>query len=818
MQHKLMALLAFCIISITSFAQNQLSVKVLDPNSSPLASATVSLNQKSLKTNKDGQVLFTDLKNQSYKLQISFLGYKTEIKEISPSQQSEITITLNPSSIQAEEIYVSATRAKNNSSTTYKNIGKEEIKTKNLGQDIPYLLDQTPSVVISSDAGAGVGYTSMTIRGSDAERINVTLNGIPLNNSESLGSFFINLPDFASSTQSIQIQRGIGSSTNGAAAFGGSLNFQTDALETAPYAELNNSFGSFNTWKNTLKVGSGLINNKYAFNARLSRINTDGFVERASSDLKSFYIDGGIYTAKHTLKATVFAGKEKSYQAWYGLPEPLFNGNLNRIDEYAGAMELYDEAQINRLKSGDRSYNIYEYENQTDNYTQTHAHLNYSFLANEKTKFNAGLHYTRGAGYYEEFRPSDKLAFYGIDSVILNNAIIKNADLVRQRWLDNHFYGLTYALEHKASEHINLILGGAYNQYLGDHYGEVIWSQYATNVNPRHRYYYNEAKKNDFNIFAKADFNYDNWLLNLDLQYRNIYYHSEGDDNKIKDLNFTDKLNFFNPKVGATYILNPNSNVYLSYAFANKEPSRKDYVENPLNEFPKPEKLQDIEAGYRFKNENFQIAANLYAMLYKDQLIPTGKVNDVGEAIRMNVKDSYRVGLELDGSWILSNNFIWSATAALSENKIKNFTEYLSVIDQNWETKSIEEIFYKSTTIARSPSAVLSNNFTFKPTNNISLSLLSKYVSKIYLDNTSSNERSLKPSFVNNFQATYSFAPFGLEQVDLNLLVNNILNAKYATTGYTWGTKSFESNSRVYYNFYYPQAGTNFLLGLNIRF
>ncbi|GAA4145743.1 TonB-dependent receptor [Sphingobacterium kyonggiense] len=801
-------------------AQNNLTVRVTNQENSPLSGATVTLNQQTTQSNSEGLASFSDLSNQNYLLQVTFLGYSPQKVKVNPSRQKEIHIRLTELDFQAEEIYINVTRAKENSATTFKNLGKEEIQRKNVGQDIPYLLDQTPGVVIGSDAGAGIGYTNMTIRGSDNERINVTLNGIPLNNSESMGSFFVNLPDFASSTQSIQVQRGIGTSTNGAGAFGASLNIQTDALESSPYAELNNSFGSFNSWKNTVKAGSGLINGKYAVNARLSRISSDGYVERGSSDLKSFYVDAGMFTDKHTLKATVFSGKEKTYQAWYGLPEPLYTGNRDRLDDYIAAMEIYDPTEIERIKNADRRYNIYNYDNQTDNYTQTHSHLQYTYKISDKTSLNAGLHYTRGAGYYEEYRIDDKFSNYGLTDIINGTETIKKTDLIRQRWLDNWFYGVTYALQHRVNNHFNLSFGGAYNQYVGGHFGEVIWSKYNWGTQPNHRYYYNEAHKNDFNFFAKADYRLNKWLFNVDLQYRNIYYNAEGDDNKIKNFHFNDKLNFFNPKAGFTYLLNDQSNIYASYAYASKEPVRDDYLENPLNLFPKPEKMQDIEAGYRYRDRQFNIGANLYAMLYKDQLIPTGKINNVGEAIRQNVKDSYRIGFELDAAWKVSNLFQWSMTAALSQNKIKNFTELMTIYNNNidWEYIGEKEIFHKSTNIAKSPSAVLSNNFTFHATPDLSFSLLSKYISRIYMDNTSAKERSLKPSFVNHFQAVYNFSAFGIANIGLNATVYNILNTKYATSGYTWGQYFQDSNQRDYYNFYYPQAGTNFMLGLNIRF
>ncbi len=817
-KHFFAAWLLALLMTANAVAQHKLTVRVTDQQALPIGGATITIDGQSKQTDVKGLASFSTLDEGNKDVKVRYLGYRTFTTTVNTASQ-HIDVSLKPLHLQTGEAFVYATRAKDNAATTFKNIGKEDIQKANLGQDIPYLINQTPSVVIGSDAGAGIGYTNITIRGSDNERINVTLNGIPLNDAESMGSFFVNLPDFASSMESIQIQRGIGTSTNGAGAFGASLNIQTDALESNPYAELNNSFGSYNSWKNTLKVGSGLINDKYAFNARLSRIASDGYMERASSDMKSFYVDGGVYTEKHTLKATLFSGKQKTYQAWTGVPEPLIKGDRSLLAEYAGTgLGIYDGPELDRILQADRRYNVYTYDDQTDNYTQTHAHLQYTNRINEKLDLNTALHYTRGAGYYEEYRLDDKLAKYNIEDVTLGGEKIKKSDLIRRRWLDNHFYGLTYALNYRPSNAVNMTLGGAYNQYKGDHYGEVIWARYASNSELGDKYYLNDAKKNDFNVFGKLDYRVDKWLFNVDVQYRNIYYQVQGNDDKVKNMDFDNNLDFLNPKAGITYFISPNANFYASYAYANKEPVRKDYVENPRNEFPKAEKMQDIEAGYRFNNSNFNLGANVYAMLYKDQLIPTGSINDTGGALRMNIPKSHRIGIELDGSWKISNQVSWAATLALSDNKIKNFVEYVPVYDDNWVKIREEVIEHGNTNILKSASTIFSNNVTYSPIEALSFSLLSKYVSRLYLDNTSSKDRSIAPSFVNNLVTRYSFQALGLQHVDVSLAVNNILNSKYESHGYTW-RQMFESKGTIeHYNFYYPQATTNFMLGLNIRF
>lgn len=814
------SLATLLFIALVATAQNELDIRVVDKENRPVQGATVTVGQLTGQTDDRGIVIFRNLNKDHYTVRVTHVGFETLSQEIA-TKRGTFTLALAPATRQTGEVFISAIRARENASTTFKNITKEELRKTNLGQDIPFLLDQTPGVVVSSDAGAGIGPTGMTIRGSDNQRINVTLNGIPLNDAESMGSFFVNLPDFASSVESIQIQRGIGTSTNGAGAFGASLNIQTDVLETKPYAELNNSFGSFNSWKNTVKVGSGLINDKYAFNARLSRIASDGYVERATSDMKSFYIDGGLYTQKHTLKATVFAGDQTTYQAWYGTPEPLVTGDHSRLLEYANnALGISDGPELDRYLNADRRYNYYTYDDQTDNYKQTHAHVHYTFSPNERWSINTALHYTKGAGYYEEFREQDSLAHYRLENVVVDGKPIKKTDFVRRRWLDNHFFGGTYAILYKPSSALNLTLGGAYHQYDGDHFGEIIWARITSGSEIGDRYYNSDATKKDFNTYAKLDYRSGAWLLNLDLQYRNVNYRSYGSHNNPRmSVAFDDNLHFFNPKAGATYFLNNRSNLYASYAFGNKEPVRDDYVDRRASTFPKPEKMHNVEAGYRYRDQQFNIGINAYGMFYKDQLVQTGAVNDVGATIRENVPDSYRMGVEFDGGWHISPQFVWQATAALSTNKIKNFIEYVPIMNNAWDEIGMEEIHHGTTDIVKSPSTVLSSNFTYRPTEPLSFSLTSKYVSRIFLDNTSSRERSIAPSFVNNLRAVYSFSALGLENVDLNLAVNNIFNEKYATNGYTFGWINPDlDGQRLSYNFLYPQATTNFLLGLNIRF
>lgn len=793
MKKEFLVFLTLSLLTTIMYAQEKITIQVIDALKKPIPGATIKTAQKNYQTDRNGYVYFDLNIPLPSTVKVQHVGYYDKNVIVDQNNLSLI-VPLTTSSILTDEVYVYATRANENSGTSFKNITKEELKKNNLGQDIPYLLDQTPGVVIGSDAGAGIGYTNMTIRGSNNQRINVTLNGIPLNDAESMGSFFVNLPDFASSTESIQIQRGIGTSTNGGGAFGASINIQSDVLERLPYAELNNSFGSYNTWKNTFKVGSGLINNKYAFNARLSRIVSDGYIDRATSNLKSFYVDAGYYGQKHHLKANIFSGKEKTYQAWDGVPE-------DKLED-------------------DRTYNVFTYPNQTDNYTQTHHHLHYNYFASPNTTYNVALHYTRGAGYYEEYKENEKFSKYNLKPIQIKDTLINRTDLVRRRWLDNHFYGLVFSAIHNINTNHLLTIGGAANQYKGDHYGEVIWAKYASDSQLGDRYYFNDAKKNDANIYGKWNGTFGKLHSYLDLQYRFVDYTFEGYDHNqsLADINI--KHHFFNPKAGLTYELNTHSSLYGSYAFANKEPVRTDYVGSSANARPKPEKMSNIELGYRLRQDKISLGTNLYGMFYKDQLILTGEINDVGSVLRENVPHSYRIGLELDLNWRITNKLNWSSTAAFSRNKIKNYKEYLSVLDPYWSDTGEPQIIkeYASTTISYSPSTVLSSDLMYAITTPFKIGLTSKYVSRQYLDNSQAKERSIKPFFVNHLRLLYSFTVFGIENIDANLAINNIFNEKYETNGDTYGGIDAVTGQRLYSNAYFPQATTNFLFGLNMRF
>lgn len=813
--------MAMLLLPVLASAQFSISGKVSEHSNKALPGAYIRLKNKATgaTTDASGKYQLTNLKAGNYTIIASYVGYQTLEKAINLNANETVDFNLTPSTFLADEVIVKATRATEKTATTYKNISKAEIEQNNFGQDLPFILNNTPGVVVTSDAGAGVGYTGIRIRGSDASRINITVNGIPYNDSESQGTFWVNMPDFASSVDNIQIQRGVGTSTNGAGAFGGSLNIQTSAPPADAYAELNNSYGSFNTLKNTVKVGTGLIDNKWSFDGRLSRIKSDGFIDRAASDLKSYFVSGSYYGKKDLLRVNVFSGAEKTYQAWDGIPESRLRGDVAGMQGFIDR-NYYDNpaAAAHLLKSGNRTYNSFTYKDQTDNYWQNHYQALYARQFNEKLSFNGALHYTDGKGYFEEFKPQASFYKYGLPNAELNGQTVKKTDLVRRRWLNNDFYGVTYAFNYAAQNNLSFTLGGAYNQYRGKHYGQVIWAQYASTGSIDRHYYDGKGNKNDFNTFGKVNFSpVENLSLFADLQYRSVNYDITGTDKNLSALNFHNNYQFFNPKVGATYVLNTESNLYGSFSVANKEPNRDDFTNLKAGlPAPKPERLQNIEAGYRLKTNNWNAGVNVYGMFYKDQLIFTGEINEYSDAYRQNVDKSYRMGVELDISYIINSKFAINANAAFSRNKIKNYINYVTEYDANYEVIGVVPTTFANPDISFSPSAVVFGEFVYKPAKGFAAALQGKYVSKQYMDNTQTQSRMLDAYFVSNARFGYDLPIKGIKNVNLGLLVNNLFDKKYESNGYTYS--SLMEGITTTENFYFAQAGTNFLLSLNLKF
>ncbi len=794
---KLLLAFTALLLPFLAAAQFSLSGKITDAQTGEtLSGASISIEKTSIKTvsDADGIFRFRNLKAGTYSLIISYIGYQQMRETVILNADQSQNFTLKRSTLQADEVFVRATRTGQNSGFTYTNLSKKELAKNNLGQDLPFLLNQTPSAVVTSDAGAGVGYTGIRIRGSDGTRINLTVNGIPLNDSESQGSYFVDLPDFASSIDNIQIQRGVGTSTNGAGAFGASINVQTTTRQDTAYAQLDNSAGSYGTVKNTVSLGSGLIGDHFTFDGRLSRIKSNGYINRSASDLKSYFLTGAYYNKNTIVRLNVFSGSEVTHQAWNGIPEEaLLSGNRR-----------YNDLGL----EPDGTY----YPNQTDNYIQNHYQLLFNQKISDKLSFNGALHYTKGSGYYEEYKTAANVVNYGLQPVIYGTDTIKTTDLTRRLWLNNDFYGITYNLNYQAQKNLNFTVGGAYNEYRGQHYNRLEWTQQSTNIKPDYEYSRDNAFKSDFNIFAKANYQLDRLNIYADLQYRHIYYSFLGFDRNLNNVQQAVDLNFFNPKLGLSYQIDPQNNLYASFAVGNREPNRDDYTNSTPESRPKAETLYDFEAGYRTQQGIFSGGINGFYMLYDNQLVLTGSLNDVGAAIRSNVKNSYRAGLELDGRVQIAQPLYWNITAALSTNKVKNFQQYLYNYDndQNVLTQ------YQKTNIAFSPDFVGSSELGFVPIKGGEIALISKYVSKQYLDNTSNDTRKLDAFFVNNIRLRYNFNTKAVKNIGVSFLINNIFSELYEPNGATY--PDIEGGKVMNYNYYFPQATRNFLAALSLRF
>jgi iron complex outermembrane recepter protein len=775
---QMLCLLLLCSTGMLH-AQTTITGTVTDKkNNQPLEGVSITVSGTGVHTNASGHYKLTLPSKGTYTIQASYLGYKTVTQPVSTNND----IVLEETGLFVKPVEITSLRVGEHAPFTQSTITAEEIKKQNLGQDLPLLLNQQPGVVTNSDAGTGIGYTGIRVRGSDITRINVTANGIPINDAESQGTFFVNMPDFASSVSSIQLQRGVGTSTNGAGAFGASLNLSTNDFLEQAYGEINNSYGSFNSWKHTVKAGTGLINGHFTVDARLSKISSDGYIDRASSDLKSFYTSAAYISKNTAIRLNVFSGKEKTYQAWNGVPK--------------------DSLPVHRTynSAGQRSDGSY-YDNETDNYQQDHYQLFLNQALSSKLNFNVALHYTRGRGYYEQYREQEEYASYGLTGT--------TTDLIRQLWLDNYFYGSIYSINYKGDK-FNWSLGGGWNRYEGNHYGKIIWAQNG-GIDKDHKYYDLDATKRDVNVYWKGEYKLtSNFRLFADLQYRGVKYDIDGFKDNPTLIQHND-YNFFNPKVGLSYSINEQQELYASFAVGNKEPNRDDF-EAGVNDTPKHETLRDIEAGYSFRTGNIFLQANVYYMDYKNQLVQTGKLNDVGAYTRTNIAKSYRAGVELQGSARLGNIFLLSVNAALSQNKVKDFTNYVD----NYDTGGQDTLTYNNRIIAFSPAFVGGYNLTAKPVKNLELSLLGKYVSRQYLDNTGEKERSLDGYYTNDFRISYIIPQPLLKELGIQFMVSNIFNKKYEPNGYTYSF--IENGVTKNDNGYYPMAGTTFFAGVNIAF
>ena len=694
-----------------------------------------------------------------------------------------------------DEVLVQAVRVSADSPITHSNLNKKDLEKRNLGQDIPYMLNYLPSVVTTSDAGAGVGYTYIRVRGSDASRVNVTLNGIPFNDSESQGSFWVNLPDFTSSVQSLQLQRGVGTSTNGSGAFGASLNLLSDAVAYEANGEISNSFGSYNTRKHNVKFSTGLLSNHFELAGRLSTIQSDGYIDRASSDLKSYFLQAAFVNKNTLIKALVFGGREETYQSWNGLEDPEKLEN-DRTFNTAG---MYT----------DEDGNVRFYDKEVDNYAQDHYQLLWNQRFNSNWSTNVALNYTKGKGYFEQYKEDEDFETYGFEPIEIGGDTINTTDLIRRRWLDNHFYAANATVNYKNNK-VDFTGGAFYSYYTGDHFGEVIWARYASNSEIRDRYYDSNGTKSEFTVFSKATYNLDtNWSIFGDLQGRFLNYKTSGITSDLVEMVYDEDYSFFNPKAGLSYKLNLLNQFYFSYGKAHREPSRNDYEQGIIT----PEKLDDFELGWRFSSPQAKVNTNVFYMNYKDQLVLSGELNDVGAALRTSSGKSYRAGLEIDAEFQLLKNLKTKPNVALSINKNVDFVT----------SRDGELVNLGNTDISFSPSIVAANMLEYSPINKLQLGFLSKFVGEQYMGNIDSEASKLDSYFINDINIVYTLDELPwVKEVVFSALVNNIFNVEYISNGYFYTSDDDFSNpgtvTTVEGAGYYPQATINFLVGATLKF
>ena len=777
----------------------------------PLPVAHVLLNEKMFTavTAEDGSFLLNNVRDGEYELSISHLGYSTLTETIKVNKNITLNLVLTPQSILEEGVIIRATRANGNTPVTYQDISKEEISKMNMGKDLPMLLTNTPSLIVNSDAGAGVGYTSFRIRGTDMSRINITINGVPLNDPESQNVFWVDIPDISSSVDNLQIQRGVGTSTNGAAAFGATVNVATNKLNMQPYARTDFSGGTFNTMRANLAVGTGLVDEHWAFDARMSQMHSDGYVDRGESDLQSYYLSAAYYGKSSLLKFITFSGKEKTYQAWNGLPSYMLQTDDRT---YNPSGEITDA-------NGDI---VGFYDNQTDNYKQDHYQLHYSYEFNNNLNINTTLHYTKGSGYYESYKNDQKFSKYqNNDGAIFQPSNeVSRTNLIRQKWLDNDFYGGTISLNYNPGNW-DIHYGAAFNIYDGDHFGKVIWAKDAVVVDPDKNWYESTGYKTDLSTFLKATYSFNSGLnIYGDMQYRSIGYSITGYRDDLTDIAQDQNYNFLNPKAGILYNINDNSKAYVSYAIANREPSRDNFTDADEGSTPKSEHLQNLETGYEFQAQKATAGINFYYMKYRDQLVLTGEINNVGDPIMVNAPESYRLGVELMGKAIITDFLTWNANATLSRNRITDFTYFVD----NWsywddpENQPYQYEFTKEETdISFSPALTGNNTFTFNFFGNLNISLASKYVSKQYLDNSSDERFALDAYFINDVRIDYTITNCKLfKAIAFNLNINNIFDEEYETNA--WIYRYYYGGEESYMDGYFPQAGTHIMGGISLSF
>lgn len=734
-----------------------------------------------------------------------YLGFLAVILFNQLLAQTITTLDTIPT-IELEEVKIAGLRADESQPFAFTNVDKEELASRNLGQDLPIMLNYLPGVVTYSDAGNGIGYTGIRVRGSDPSRVNITINGIPYNDSESHGVYWVNLPDFTSSVSSLQMQRGVGTSTNGSGAFGASINLLTDSVSKQAFAEIANSVGSFNSLKHTLMFSTGLLNNHFEISGRLSKITSDGYIDRASSDLTSYFLQGAYQDENTLIKAIIFGGHEITYQSWFGVDA----NTLNSDRTYNPAGEIYDES--GNLKG--------HYDRQVDDYTQDHYQFHWNQKLNAYTNLSLGLNYTYGRGYYEEYKDlwfeqninfseENNFSYLGLVPYTVGNTSIDTTENIIRKWLDNDYYVATFSLNtQKGNTALNF--GAMFSNYIGDHYGELVFASNASGGMPRDRFYQNQGKKKEGNAYVKVNHQFDDLFSGyLDLQYRNISYNADGNLKGPELIAVDEEYSFFNPKAGIVFSANKKNKFYLSYARANREPSRADFEEGN----PKPEELNDFELGWRFTGEKSSILANVYLMDYTNQLVLTGALNDVGTPVRENVGNSSRLGIELEGNFTLNRQWTWQPNLTLSSNQNHDY-----YFERDGKLTDLG-----NTHLSFSPAIISGNIITYQPVSNWRLVLLTKHVGEQYMGNIDSDNSKLSAYTISDLNIAYQFLPMRLfKSIDVSLLVNNVLNVKYVSNGYFYTFDDDYSDlskvTTIEGSGYYPQAGINFLLGINFRF
>jgi iron complex outermembrane receptor protein len=788
-----------------SFGQIIVTGKITDKQQGiPLPGTNITLGNSLSATVSDEQGNFTlsPVKPGKLTITVSYVGFKTIRRELLLQHDTVLRFDMEGATVLGDEVNIIATRAQDKYPTAFISISNKELRSANLGQDIPSLIQGSPSTIVTSDAGNGVGYSGISIRGTDLTRINVTINSVPVNDAESQGVWFVDLPDLASSTANLQIQRGVGTSTNGAGAFGASINFMTSDLHQDPYGEMDISGGSYNTFKTTLRFGTGLMTNKFSVDGRLSYIRSDGYIDRASSNLKSYYLSGGYYGKKTTIKLITFSGYERTYQAWEGVPKDSLATNRT----YNPAGEYHDKNQ-----------NLVYYNNQTDNYQQDNYQLIFSQMLAKNWNFNAVVHYTKGKGYYENYKQSENLPDYGLENVITGTDTITSTDLITRKMMDNDFCGITFSTNYSIPDRLKLTVGGAWNRHYGRHFGKIIWAEYASNGNNDRNWYYNTGLKTDFNIFGKLNYQVLKRLsLFADLQYRHVGYKMEGTLDDLRNIGQSHQFDFFNPKGGLYLAIDKHNDLYFSFGIANREPSRNNFKDADPDKIPSNETLYDYEIGYGFKQSIITAGVNLYYMNYKDQLVLTGEINNVGEAVMVNVPHSYRTGIELSaGIELLRKKLLWNVNATFSRNKIKDFTWHVDTYDADWNPQEQTAVALGETNLSFSPDVIAGSTVTWKPFMPLSLSLNSKYIGRQYIDNTGNKSRSLHDYFLNGLSAEYTIKTNLFREIGFTLAVNNIFNQKYESNA--WVYSYYLGNQYNEVNGYFPQALINFLFGISVK-